>query len=268
MHQSNLFGLLFLFPFIRSRISELSFAIIWKVYKWQPQPSATSTISPSLSQLHRKQCDNVCMMHTLNTLAICSTVIVQLDTKWTKWKKNVVRKKTRWKSLNIVLHWNSAEYLKIHCYVRKQQLKYIRISIQYIFSIFFLSRCFTIKLVCCLNCDTIPYWSMLIYTVTCCVHFSAFISFSILYVFFTVDLFSVCTCMMIWAKQNTGEGKRERELFESKQRIVYLKVLVNGMSYHHSHPILMALTHTLHTVEVNNATLAIPHESRKTPFKL
>lgn len=177
-------------------------------------------------------------------------------------------KKPRWKSLNIVLHWNSAEYLKIHCYVRKQQLKYIRISIQYIFSIFFLSRCFTIKLVCCLNCDTIPYWSMLIYTVTCCVHFSAFISFSILYVFFTVDLFSVCSCMMIWAKQNTGEGKRERELFESKQRIVYLKVLVNGTSYHHSHPILMALTHTLHTVEVNNATLAIPHESRKTPFKL
>lgn len=188
--------------------------------------------------------------------------------KVNRMKKNVVRKKTRWKSLNIVLHWNSAEYLKIHCYVRKQQLKYIRISIQYIFSIFFLSRCFTIKLVCCLNCDTIPYWSMLIYTVTCCVHFSAFISFSILYVFFSLLTYSA-SVLAWWSERNrTQEKGRERELFESKQRIVYLKVLVNGTSYHHSHPILMALTHTLHTVEVNNATLAIPHESRKTPFKL
>lgn len=268
MHQSNLFGLLFLFPFIRSRISELSFAIIWKVYKWQPQPSATSTISPSLSQLHRKQCDNVCMMHTLNTLAICSTVIVQLDTKWTEWKKMLSEKNPDGNHLTSFYIETVQSIWKFIVTFESNSLNTFEFRFNTFSPYFFLSRCFTIKLVCCLNCDTIPYWSMLIYTVTCCVHFSAFISFSILYVFFTVDLFSVCTCMMIWAKQNTGEGKRERELFESKQRIVYLKVLVNGTSYHHSHPILMALTHTLHTVEVNNATLAIPHESRKTPFKL
>lgn len=34
-------------------------------------------LSPSFSQLHRKWSDNVCMMHILNTLAICSSASVQ-----------------------------------------------------------------------------------------------------------------------------------------------------------------------------------------------
>lgn len=85
----------------------------------------------------------------------------------------------------------------------------------------------------------IPYWS-LIYAVTCCIHFSTFISFSILYLFLCVRFFF---SLHYWLIQrlllHDDLNETERDLFESKQHIVYLKVLVNAMSYHHSHPILV-----------------------------
>lgn len=93
-------GLLF-FPLFNPKTSVSMFTIIYKVFglcilccvyshcnlnPQQPQ------LSPSFSQLHRKWSDNVCMMHILNTLAICSSASVQRATA-IEHKKNLTEKK-------------------------------------------------------------------------------------------------------------------------------------------------------------------------------
>lgn len=76
----------------------------------QPQPT------PSLSQLHIEiHRGNVCMMHTLNTLATCLTATVE--------RKNAIYEKKNTESLN------GDAATQTHCLYQKQQLKYIRISI-------------------------------------------------------------------------------------------------------------------------------------------
>lgn len=77
--------------------------------------------------------------------------------------------------------------------------------------------CCTIKLVCCLNCATIPcshsLWSLIYAVVTCCVHISAFISF-----FFSV------LCWLIQREfVHDDLSESETKLFESKQSIVYFE---------------------------------------------
>lgn len=131
-------------------------------------------------------------MHTLNTLTISPTAVtVQRNRKWKgiKIKKNYVRtrrcRSTKWKSLNIVLHWGKSEAFENSLLPFKGNSLS---TFEFRFDTFSLSIYFSLlyhhKISLSFELWYFPFWSMLIYTITCCLHSSAFISFFVLCMFF------------------------------------------------------------------------------------